>query len=56
MDAEIRCFIELEVQNGTKEVCREFKLEAVRFVKERGVNVAQTLWNLDVHLKVLLWH
>ena len=28
---------------------REFKLEAVRLVRERGVSVAQAAWDLDVH-------
>jgi len=35
---------------------REFKLEAVRLVKERGVSVAQAARDLDVHPNVLrLW-
>ena len=32
---------------------REFKLEAVRLVKERGVSVAQAARDLDVHENVL---
>jgi transposase len=32
---------------------REFKLEAVRLVKERGVAVAQAARDLDVHENVL---
>ena len=32
---------------------REFKLEAVRLVKDRGVAVAQTARDLDVHENVL---
>ena len=32
---------------------REFKLEAVRLVRERGVAVAQAARNLDVHENVL---
>lgn len=32
---------------------REFKLEAVRLVKERGVSVAQAAKDLDVHENVL---
>lgn len=28
---------------------REFKMEAVRLVRERGVSVAQAGWDLDVH-------
>jgi len=32
---------------------REFKLEAVRLVRERGVSVAQAARDLDVHVNVL---
>lgn len=32
---------------------REFKLEAVRLVRERGVSVAQASRDLDVHQNVL---
>ena len=32
---------------------REFKIEAVRLVKERGVSVAQASRDLDVHENVL---
>lgn len=32
---------------------REFKLEAVKLVRERGVAVAQVARDLDVHEKVL---
>ena len=32
---------------------REFKLEAVRLIKERGVSVAQASRDLDVHANVL---
>lgn len=32
---------------------REFKLEAVKLVKERGVSVAQAARNLDLHENVL---
>lgn len=32
---------------------REFKLEAVRLIKERGVGVAQASRDLDVHQTVL---
>jgi transposase len=32
---------------------REFKIEAVRLVKERGVSVAQAARDLDVHENVL---
>ena len=32
---------------------REFKLEAVKLVRERGVAVAQAARDLDLHVKVL---
>ena len=32
---------------------REFKLEAVRLVKERGVSMAQASRDLDIHTNVL---
>ena len=39
---------------GTRrQFSREFKLEAVRLVKERGVTVAQAARDLDVHPNVL---
>lgn len=39
---------------GTRwQFSREFKLEAVRLVKERGVAVAQAARDLDVHENVL---
>lgn len=34
------------------EVSREFKLEAVKLVRERGVSVAQAARELDVHENV----
>ena len=38
---------------GTRrQFSREFKLEAVRSVKERGVSVAQAARDLDVHENV----
>ena len=44
----------LEVAYGTTEFFRrEFKLEAVRLVRERGVSVAQASRDLDVHENVL---
>lgn len=36
-----------------RQFSREFKLEAVRLVKERGVAVAQAARDLDVHENVL---
>jgi transposase len=39
---------------GTRrQFSREFKLEAVRLVKERGVSLAQAARDLDVHENVL---
>jgi len=38
----------LEVAYGTTEFQREFKLEAVRLVRERGVSVAQAARDLDL--------
>jgi transposase len=32
---------------------REFKIESVRLIKERGVSVAQVARDLDVHENVL---
>ena len=32
---------------------REFKVEAVKLVRERGVSVAQAGWGVDVHENVL---
>ena len=43
----------LEVANGTTEFSREFKLEAVRLVRERGVSVAQAARDLDLHQNML---
>jgi len=39
---------------GTRrQFSREFKLEAVKLVKERGVSVAQAALDLDIHQTVL---
>jgi transposase len=38
---------------GRRSFSREFKLEAVKLVKERGVSVAQAARDLDVHENVL---
>ena len=38
---------------GRRSFSREFKLEAVRLVRERGVAVAQAARDLDVHENVL---
>ena len=38
---------------GRRRFGREFKVEAVRLVKDRGVSVAQAARDLDVHENVL---
>lgn len=38
---------------GRRQFTREFKIEAVRLVRERGVSVAQASRDLDVHENVL---
>jgi transposase len=41
--------MELEVGHGETEVTREFKLEAVRLIKDRGVSYVQASKGLGVH-------
>jgi transposase len=36
-----------------RKVSREFKVEAVRLVRERGISVAQASRDLDLHENVL---
>ena len=38
---------------GRRSFSREFKLEAVRLVRERGVSVAQAARDLDLHQNML---
>jgi transposase len=38
---------------GRRSYSREFKLEAVRLVRERGVSVAQASRDLDLHENLL---
>jgi transposase len=38
---------------GRRQFGREFKVEAVRLVKERGVSVAQASRDLDLHENML---
>ena len=38
---------------GRRRFGREFKIEAVRLIKERGVSVAQAARDLDIHENVL---
>ena len=52
-DTEKRVFIELEVHMEKRKFSREFKIEAVRLITERGVSVAQASRDLDVHATVL---
>jgi transposase len=53
MDTEIGCFIKPEVTMQRRRFSREFKLEAVKLVRERGVSAAQAARDLDVHENVL---
>lgn len=52
MDAKIGCFIRPEVMQRRR-FSREFKVEAVKLVRERGVSAAQAARDLDVHENVL---
>ena len=45
--------MELEVGHGETEVTREFKLEAVRLIKDRGVSYVQASQDLNVHTSQL---
>jgi transposase len=38
---------------GRRQFSREFKVEAVKLVRERGVSVAQASRDLDLHVNVL---
>ena len=38
---------------GRRSFSREFKLEAVRLVRERGVSIAQAARDLDLHQNML---
>ena len=53
MDTKFRCFMEPEVVMRRRKFSREFKIEAVKLVRERGVSVAQAGRDLDVHENVL---
>src|SRR5579871_3456301 len=53
MDTEIGCFMKPEVATKRRTFSREFKIEAVKPVRERGVSVAQAGRDLDVHENVL---
>jgi len=58
MDTEKRCLLKLEVpmtKRGIKQPAysREYKLEAVRLIRERDVTLAQASRDLGVHLNTL---
>jgi len=53
MDTKIGCFIKPEVVMQRRKFSREFKVEAVKLVSERGVSVAQAGRDLGVHENVL---
>lgn len=53
MDTEFGCFMKPEVAMQRRKFSREFKLEAIKLVRERGVSVAQAARDLDVHENVL---
>jgi transposase len=52
-DTEKRVFIELEVHMEKRKFSREFKIEAVKMVTERGVAIVQASRDLGVHATVL---
>ena len=54
MDTEIGCFMKTEdAMQRRRRFSREFKLEAVKLIRERGVSAAQAARDLDVHENVL---
>ena len=53
MDTQFACFMEPEVVMRRRKFSREFKIEAVKLVRERGVSAAQAARDLDVHENVL---
>jgi transposase len=53
MDTEIRCFMKPEVVMSRRKFSREFKIEAVKLIRERGVSVAQAGRDLGIHENVL---
>ena len=44
MDTEIGCFMKPEVTMQRRRFSREFKLEAVKLARERGVSAAQAAY------------
>jgi transposase len=53
VDTEIRCFWNRRMEMTRRKFSREFKIEAVRLVRDRGVAVAQAARDLDVAGSVL---
>ena len=53
MDANIRCLSDWGTRIERRKFSREFKIEAVEMVSERGGSVAQASRHLDVHQTVL---
>lgn len=53
MDTGDKVLMELESGMQRRKFSREFGLEAVRSVKDRGVSVAQACRDLDLHENVL---
>src|SRR5450432_3361923 len=53
MDTEIGCFMKPEGTMQRRRFSREFKLEAVKLIRERGVSAAQAARDLNVHENVL---
>jgi len=53
LDPEIGCFWNRRVWKQRRKFSREFKLEAVKLVRERGVSVSQAARDLDLHENVL---
>src|SRR3954464_1097466 len=53
MDTEIGCFIQPEAVMQRRRFSREFKIEAVKLVRDRGVSAAQAARDLGIHENVL---
>jgi transposase len=53
VDTEKRCLLKPEAGHGRRVFAREFKGEAVRLIRERGVSVAQAVRDLEIHENML---
>jgi transposase len=53
VDIEIGCLLERRWKMQRGKFSREYKIEAVRLVRDRGVSVAQASRDIDVHENVL---